>query len=59
MALVVLVWIVVALVFAPITARKAARLGGSYWSWFFVALCLPVISLAVIGWYEGGRGDAE
>ena len=58
MALVVLVYVLVAVPFAFLTAHKARRLGQSWGAWFVVALCVPVISLAVVTYFEPDRRRA-
>lgn len=55
MALVVVVYVLVAVPFAFLTAHKAARLGQSWGAWFLVALCVPVVSLAVVTYFEPSR----
>lgn len=58
MALVVVVYVLVAVPCAFLTAHKAARMGQSWLSWFLVALCVPVISLAVVTFFEPDRRRA-
>jgi Kef-type K+ transport system membrane component KefB len=45
-------YVVIAVPFALLTAYKAKRMGQSFTSWLFVGLCLPVISLAVVQYFE-------
>lgn len=48
-----LVYIVCAVIFGPMAALKARRMGQPFLPWLLVGMALPVITLAVVSWYEG------
>jgi hypothetical protein len=45
-------WVVAVVVFAPLAAFKAKRMGQPFWPWLLAGIALPIVTLAIVSYYE-------